>query len=59
MDQETKTMISNIQQAIWKLEQANILLEDVPGFEDYTQHIEVAIGDLTAEMDELNSLESK
>ncbi len=59
MDQETKDMISNIQQAIWKLEQANELLDKVPGFGDYSAHLVEAITDLTAELEELNSLEVK
>lgn len=48
-----RDMIHKIQHAISMLEEANRMLEDVDGFADYTQHIEVAIGDLTIELEEL------
>ena len=59
MDQEAKKTASNIQQSIWKLEQAIALLKTVDGFEDYIKNIELAVSDLNAELEEFVSVESK
>lgn len=57
MDQETKDLVSKIQQSIWKLEQSRELLAQVPGMGDYESQLEQAIIDLEQEMDELWSLD--
>lgn len=59
MDQATKNTISKMQQAIWKLSEAKVLLDAIDGMDDYTDHINQSMEDLVQELDELSSLESK
>lgn len=56
MDQDTKAVISKIQNAIWKLEQAVGLLNQVDGMDRYCDSISAEIVALTLEMEELHSL---
>ena len=55
MDQDTKVLISKIQQAIWKLEQAKLLLNDIDGMDLHTDSLTQQIDWLQQEMDELQS----
>ena len=54
MDQETKVVVSKMQQALWHLMKAQQLLVDVDCNDDL---VEEAIDQVGAEMDELCSLE--
>jgi hypothetical protein len=56
MDQDTKADISKIQQAIWKLEQAVELLNQVDGMDRYCDTMCIEIDALTQEMAELHSI---
>ena len=59
MDQETKATISQIQRAIWKLQEAYSLLNGVgvDGMEYVISRIEQSISDLDRELEEIRSLE--
>lgn len=48
-----------IQEAIRKLQDTHALLVKLDGFEEYQTRLEETVVDLYAELDELNSLESK
>lgn len=56
MDQDIKADISKIQNAIWKLEQAVELLNQVDGMDRYCDTICIEIDALTQEMAELHSI---
>jgi len=56
MDQDIKADISKIQQAIWKLEQAVELLNQVDGMDRYCDIFCTEIDALTQEMVELHSI---
>ena len=56
MDQETRTIFFNMQQAILSLKKAEALLDDIDGMGDYVDHIDRAIEDLEQELAELLSL---
>jgi hypothetical protein len=59
MDQDTKVLISKIQQAIWKLKQAKTLLLEIDGMDFHTDSLTQQIDFLEQEMTELYSLETK
>ena len=56
MDQDIKADISKIQNAIWKLEQAVELLNQVDGMDRYCDTVCAEIDALHREMEELHSL---
>ena len=56
MDQDIKADISKIQNAIWKLEQAVELLNQVDGMDRYCLTVCDEIDALHQEMEELHSL---
>lgn len=59
MEQNVKVTISNIQQSIWKLQEAARLLNGVDGMEQSYDDIVQIIVNLESEIEELWSLESK
>ena len=48
-----------IERAIWFIEQANVMLRDLDGVEQYVAQLDSTVVDLQAELTELNSMESK
>ena len=56
MDQDTKVLISKIQQAIWKLKQAKTLLLEIDGMDFHCDSLTQQIDFLEKEMDELYSI---
>lgn len=59
MDQEATEMANNIREAIAKLKEADALILKVPGFIAYSEYLDAAVEDLTNELAELESVESK
>jgi hypothetical protein len=59
MEQNVKATISNIQQSIWKLQDAARLLNGIDGMEQSYDEIVQIIINLESEIEELWSLESK
>lgn len=58
MNQDTKNILSKMQQAIWALEKAQVLLDEIDGMGDYVDHVNQAIEDIEQEMDELASVDN-
>jgi len=59
MNRETKSTISKLQNAMWKISEAKRLLEEVGGLEHYCESLHEIQFELDQKTDELYNLELK
>jgi hypothetical protein len=55
-DPENYVVRSKLQQAIWKLMEAHVLIDEIDGMGDHVNRLNQAIEDLEQELEELTSI---